>query len=240
MGVLAIELFGIAAVLKQIPAAVRTYCYMTLAATLTVMTAEMIRVVIHFKFKSTIIDNCINVVTSTGGECDGPFCQDEPLSPKDGTNWCNSRWSRNSFSDIAWFLAASIFACLFTSFAWGYLHQIQAVGTRVVAGPGVGGTEGRGVGLSHIPLQTYNAPRYEPPSYPPPGGVPLRDSTDEEAGLHGHGDDAKVPDYDGYGTGKYPDEKAPGYDVTVGDSKRDEEEDEQHGPRVGDGTNPFR
>jgi hypothetical protein len=109
-------------------------------------------------------------------------------------------------------------------------------------GPGVGGAEGRGLGRDHIRLQTY-APRYDPPSYPPP-----RDSAEEDA--HSHDAGGKAPEYDGYNAGDYlgKDEKAPGYDFDAsagqkGHSRTHEEEgeeDEGHGPRVQDSNNPFR
>lgn len=209
------------------------------------MTAEMVHVVIHFKYKHTIINNCISVVTTSGEFCDGPFCRDHPLSLHDGTNYCNDRWSRRSFSDIAWFLVASVFSLLFSTFAWGYLHQLQAVGTRLDAGPGVGAAEGR-IGSAHIPLQTYNAshtPQYDPPAYPPPGHP--RDSTDEDAHLHAAG--TKVPEYDGYNAGDYlhggKDEKAPGYDLAVSGkghsrSMEEDEDEDEHGPPVQD-NNPY-
>lgn len=159
---------------------------------------------------------------------------------------CNGRWSRNTFGDIAWFIAASIFAFLFNTFAWGYLHQLMSVGTRIDVGPGVGGAEGPVRG-DHIGLQTY-APRYDPPSYPPPpSGLPPRDSTDEDAHLHGASGDA--PKYDGFNAHDYlpgdgKGDKAPGYEfATSTDSKSrgfDDDDDDiaSHGPRVRD-NNPF-
>ena len=146
---------------------------------------------------------------------------------------CNNRWSRNSFSDIAWFLVASFFAFLFSSFAWAYLHQLLAVGTLLDVGPG------RGPGADHISLQTY-PPRYDPPSYPPP-----RESTEDA-----HSTGGKAPEYDGYNAGNYvvKEEKAPAYDaeesgIQKGHSRTQEEEGEDgegHGPRVQDSNNPFR
>jgi len=234
MGVLVIELFGIFSAWKQRVPYVRTYCFLSLLAILLVMTAEMMRIVIHFKFKNVIINNCIHVVTTNSDVCKGPFCRDTPLSPQDGKDYCNQQWSRDSFSDIAWFLAASVFAFMFSSFAWAYLHQLLAVGTRLDVGPGVGGAEGRG---NHINLQTYT-PRYDPPSYPPP-----RESSED---VHGAG--AKVPEYDGYNAGDYvgTDEKAPSYEVSGGQKghsrtqEEEDEDDEGHGPRVQDSNNPFR
>lgn len=114
------------------------------------------------------------------------------------------------------------------------------MGTRLDVGPGVGGAEGRGVRPDHIGLETY-APRYTPPSYPPPApGLAPRYSADEDAHLRDiHGE---APKYDGYNAADYlpaKDEKAPGYDIaTDGDKSRDED-DEGHGPRVQD-NNPFR
>lgn len=153
-------------------------------------------------------------------------------TPKD----CNNHWSRTTFSDIAWFLVASLFAFMFNTFSWGYLHQLLSVGTRLDVGPGVGGAEGRGLRASeNIDLQVY-APRYNPPSYPPP-----RDSAEEDAHLHGVGNDA--PKYDGTNAGDYlpgKDEKAPGYEFATSKSgKGFEEDDEGHGPRVKD-NNPFQ
>lgn len=140
---------------------------------------------------------------------------------------------------------------MFNVFAWGYLHQLVEVGTRLDAGPGVGGSEGLGRG-DHIGLQTY-APRYDPPSYPPPtaGGMGLpRDSTDEDAHLHGFHAGGEAPKYDGYNAGDYlpsggKDEKAPGYEFATSTSRKgpsgvDDDEDDlgAHGPRAKD-NNPF-
>lgn len=254
MGLLILELFGLFAAFKQSAPLVRIYSLLGVAGILCVMTAEMLRVIIHFKYKHQIIDTCITDVTTTDDAiCNGPFCSHGPLSQKDGKDWCNSHYNRDSFGDIAWFLVASFFSGLFNVFSWGYLHQLLAVGTRVATGPGVYGAEGPGVGHRYgdsdsIGLETYPAGnRFAPPAYPPPSNGPggPRESTDSATGLG-----ADVPKYDGYNAGDYlsRDEKAPGYEFGNDSKKmRDEDDDEddeddlgRHGPRVSENTNPFR
>lgn len=81
----------------------------------------------------------------------------------------------------------------------------------------------------------------------PPSGLPPRDSTDEDAHLHGASGDA--PKYDGFNAHDYlpgdgKGDKAPGYEfATSTDSKSrgfDDDDDDiaSHGPRVRN-NNPF-
>jgi len=235
MGVLVIELFGIFSASKQRVGYVRLYCYLSLLAALLVMTAEMMRVVSHFKYKQTVIKNCIDVVTSTSGTCSGPFCQDTPLSSQDGTDWCNDQWSNNSFGDIAWFLVASLFALFFNSVAWAYLHQLRTVGSLLAVGLGVGGAERRSRhSPDDISMDTYDPhPRYAPP----PGAPPPLASEDMQS--------VKAPEYDGYNAGDYlgQSDKPPVYDFEATGDKgqsRTQEDAEDHGPRIQDSNNPFR
>ncbi|KAF8308932.1 hypothetical protein DL93DRAFT_2170699 [Clavulina sp. PMI_390] len=238
-------------------ALVRTYSLLGLLSILLVGAAEMIRIVIHFKYKSTIINNCISIATSSTNSCpdNSEYCFDPPLNSGDANNWCNSHFNKGSFSDIVWFLIAIAVACVFNFVAWGYLHQLLSVGRRLEAGAGVGPAEGHiGNRSDHIGLQTY-APRYQPPNYPPPSAGMPRDSADEESALHGigggHGHD-DVPKYDGYNAADFvgkggADEKAPEYEYATRNDKKGDDEDKEdlgaHGPRVNQqntGTNPFR
>jgi len=221
LGVLVVEAFGFFSAMVQRASLVRIYTLLSVIVALLVMAAEMIRTVLHFKNKSKILSTCLANVTTEGASCDGFFCRSQPLSQSKGQQWCKDWFNRRSVGDILWFLIAGTLSILFSSIAFGYLHQLRSVGERVIP-------------AQHLPLDNLRPPssgppyHYDPPDYPPPGPG-------------SHYDNSKVPDYDGVGISG--DDKAPGYvyDEAADTKGRDgpPRTADTHDDGYYDGSNPF-
>jgi len=210
VGVLAVEAIGFFGAAVERAPLVRMYTILSVVASLLVMAAELMRTVLHFKYKSTILSTCLTDVTTTGVTCYGFFCRSKPLSQSDGQQWCKDWFNRRSVSDIIWFIASAILSVIFSSIAFGYCHQLVSVGERIVA-------------PQHLPLndfRTSESYHYDPPNYPQPA-FPSAQNTYAPSY-----DGSKVPEYEGTGLGS--EDKAPGYEYAYSEEP----------PKVNDGTRP--
>jgi len=182
IGVTAIEIFGAISAFLQNLALIRLYSLLTLIAALLVSGAEMLRIVIHFKFKSTIISQCITFVMSDNDDDGIGFFGSHHangLSQADATSFCNQAWNHDTFADIAWFIISIILTLLFSSIAFAYYNQLLDPSSASTRMP-----RNRNRQQDNFPLETftpslpYNSnqegtSRYNPPPGPPPSESPF-------------------------------------------------------------------
>jgi len=115
MAVAAIELFGIFGAIRQSLPIIRIYAMLSLVAAAMAFGAEVLRLVVHFKFKGEIINACIADVNSLDVQRDSDFS---------ATDYCNDSFSHATFSDIAWLVVSLILSLIFASLAFSYYHQL--------------------------------------------------------------------------------------------------------------------
>jgi len=127
MAIVVIEAFGIFAVASRRLAAVRTYAYLSILATLLIAADYIIQTVIHYSFKNDIINLCTNVnegdrVFFTGffGPIDGGV-----VTPLEARAWCSREYDRDSFSNIVALLVVTAVAALFAAFVFAHLRQLR-------------------------------------------------------------------------------------------------------------------
>ncbi|KAI0634316.1 hypothetical protein C8Q77DRAFT_1217519 [Trametes polyzona] len=123
----AIEVFGIVAALMQRLALVRIYAMLSLVGSLAVVAAGFLRVVIHFAFKSGLIDECKKIATGEGIDIRfGIWFHHfkEKLTPEEAQNFCNSAWNRDSLREILFLIFEIIFSIFFTLIAFAYYQQV--------------------------------------------------------------------------------------------------------------------
>jgi len=127
MAIVAIEVFGMFAAASRRLAAVRTFAYLSILATLLVAATYVIQTVIHYKFKNDIIDVCTNINTGdriffTGffGPVDGGV-----VTPFEALEWCNRQYNHNSLSNIVALLLVTAVAIIFAFFVFAYLRQLR-------------------------------------------------------------------------------------------------------------------
>lgn len=137
MAVAAIEVFGIWAAVRQNLHMVKLYVTLSLFVVVIVFGAEILRLVLHFKFKGPMINECIALVNSDSDPGDGfgflGSHHPHGLIPADASDYCNSAWSHNTFSDIAWLIFSLIGSLIFSSIAYSYYRQLldpSSVATR--------------------------------------------------------------------------------------------------------------
>ncbi|KDQ06443.1 hypothetical protein BOTBODRAFT_39599 [Botryobasidium botryosum FD-172 SS1] len=214
LAVALIEFYGILAASSQKLKLVRIYALLTIPAVLTIMTCEMMRIVLHFIFKNSLIDQCTQASTGatySTGSFWGGFSRGT-LTLRQAQQWCNDSWNRGTFADIAWFIAATIFGWLFSSVAFSYYHQLLQSPSRMAPSDQI--RMGNFPPPQGPPPGPYNAPAYPPPEHAPPY------------------DAQKPPGYDyGSSIGMSKNEKELGYQVGANDSFV-EEDLSKHGPRV--------
>jgi len=128
MTVALIEIFGIFGAFRQSLPIIRIYAFLSLVAAVLVFGAEILRLVVHFKFKNDMITQCITAAESPDGVGDetGLFGNHHAsdLDPLSATDFCNDAWSHNTFSDIAWLLISLICSLVFASLAYSYYRQL--------------------------------------------------------------------------------------------------------------------
>jgi len=190
IGTCVLELFGvIAAFLRSLPL-VRTYSFLSVGIALIVSAAEILLIVIHFAFKSTLINECTalatnQTITTRLGLWFPPV--HTTLDADEASQLCNNAWSHDSFSGIAWFIVSAILSLLFAAVAFGYYRELlDPMATRAPRQPGVNTNDNyplQNYGQSGIPEVPYSR-GYQPPQGPPP-------DLDEDAPYGG----AKVPSY---------------------------------------------
>jgi len=123
-----IEMFGVFGALRQNLPIVRLYAMGSLLASVIIFGAEILRLVVHFKFKQNILTECITLAQTDGGIGDDHgFVGNRharKLTPEQAIDFCNSAWSHDTFSDIAWLIISSIVSLVFASLAYSYYRQL--------------------------------------------------------------------------------------------------------------------
>jgi len=219
MAALAVELLGLIAAALQKLFIIRLYAFLSLGTAVIVIGTELLRVVIHFVFKQTLIDECTNLVkgdtVTTRFGIWGPTTT-TILDDESARSFCSSAWSHDSFSEIAWFIVTAVCSLLFASVAFSYYRQMldptsPANASRApsaqaraamypehysppYAGDGGFGAYGRG-GAGAVG-------QYAPPPGPPPAA--------SSTAYVPEYDPVKLPEYDskdGYAAGAHGDDK---------------------------------
>jgi len=152
MVVAAVEIFGIISAVKQSIPATKLYSMLSLLVSILVFGAELLRIVIHFKFKQEMIDQCTSAVQTNNGEQDNYFGwfggnAANNLSPQQASDFCHNAWSHNTFSDIAWLIVSLICSLVFASLAYSYYRQLLD--------PSSGAARSRPQAADNVPLDTF-------------------------------------------------------------------------------------
>ncbi|QRV85009.1 hypothetical protein RhiJN_13025 [Ceratobasidium sp. AG-Ba] len=169
----AIETFGVFAMFGQKTRLVGIYSWASVGAVIVVIAAELIRIILHFTLKKSLIDQCTrentgDVVITRGGFWDPTTST--TLTEADARNWCNDAWNRGTFADFAWFILSALLGFMFVSVNFAYWRQLldpTSVVSRYPRAP----SEQYGMGaIPHQP-QPYNPyaqQQYNPYSYGQP------------------------------------------------------------------------
>jgi hypothetical protein len=126
MGVAIIEAFGIAAGALRKPKPAMIFSILSGVATLMVITAGLMNVVVHFVLKKDILSVCTNINngrTVTYFGFFGPVVRDQ-LTPQEAARWCNDSYDHDSWSLIVSMLIASVLAVMATLVAIAYYRQL--------------------------------------------------------------------------------------------------------------------
>ncbi|KAI0827344.1 hypothetical protein BC628DRAFT_1369102 [Trametes gibbosa] len=205
----AIEVFGVVAATMQRLALVRIYAMLSLVGSLAVIGAGFLRVIIHFVFKSGLIDECEKIAEGQGVEIRfGIWFHHfkEKLTPAEAQSFCNDAWNRDSVREIIFLIFEIILSIFFTMIAFAYYQQV------------LDPTSAANVSRAPVPTtaldgypdhynrpydsEPYDAPAYAPPPGPPPpadmgygvgvgmGGGESRDVKDRDAKDGAFRDDA--------------------------------------------------
>lgn len=169
----AIEAFGFFAMFRQNSKLVGVYSWASVGAVVVVLAAEIIRIVLHFTLKKSLIDECTtentgDIVVSRGGFWDPTTTA--TLSADEARRWCNDAWNRGTFSDFAWFIVSALLGAMFVSVNFAYWRQLldpTSVVSRYPRAP----SEQYGMGPMPNHPQPYNPyaqQQYNPYSYGQP------------------------------------------------------------------------
>jgi len=160
MAAAAIEGFGaFAAVTQRLPL-LRLYSFMSLLVALIVFAAEVISVVLDFKFKNDLISEC-STANTLGSNFNGRgwWGNTAGLDAEDAQSFCNNLWNRAVFGDFAWLFVSTIVSLMFSAIAFSYYRQ--CLDPASTAYPRAAS--------DRIRMQAYSAPyNYPPPAGPPP------------------------------------------------------------------------
>jgi len=170
---------------------------------LTVFATEVLRLVLHFVLKNQLISSCVQAIqgqegTTVTGSPFNEHVNHHVITPQDAQDDCNSLWSHDTFTDIAWLLVATLLGMFFAAINFAYYRQLmdpssmrtmapsnafQMNATRNAYGYNAGGIPG------YNPYQTQTYGDYVPPygydASKPPGytsGGYDRSSGDEKIG----------------------------------------------------------
>ncbi|OCB87290.1 hypothetical protein A7U60_g5619 [Sanghuangporus baumii] len=213
MTVLAVELFGLAAATMQKLPMIKIYAFLALGAAVIVSALGLIRVIIHFVFKNTLINECAALVegdtitfrfgiwgTTTETLDDDESAQD----------LCKDAWNHDSFAEIAWFIVVTILSFLFASIAFSYYRQMLDPNSLKTVSRGVPAPQHYNppyaagqYSYGNNPYGRFGAGGYAPPPGPPPAAQ----------------SQAYVPEYD---AAKLPEYDRGGYTGAAGDQKGDD------------------
>ena len=204
-----IETLGFFAMLKQKTKLVGFYSWASVMAVVVVLVAEIIRIILHFTMKKSLIDQCTtentgDFVVGRNGFWD-PVTADK-LSAEQARRWCDDAWNRGTFSDFAWFIVSALLGAMFVSINFAYWRQLLDP-TSVVSRQPRAPSEQYGMGAVHHHPQPYNPygqQQYNPYSYGQPDPFARADNVPPY-------DAQKLPGYASHGfEGQGPrDEKDP-------------------------------
>ncbi|KAI0697624.1 hypothetical protein C8T65DRAFT_661804 [Cerioporus squamosus] len=178
-----IEVFGVIAAATQRLALIRIYAILSTVASVLVVGAGFLRVVIHFAFKNGLLDECEKVTQGEGVEFRfgiwGPHVKDK-LNHDEAVEFCSNAWSRDSLNEIIFLIFEILFSIFFTIISWAYYHQARdptsaANVQRAPAGPGAFPEHYNRPYDAEGYVPTYanpNAGPYQPSYAPPPGRLP--------------------------------------------------------------------
>ncbi|EJD51822.1 hypothetical protein AURDEDRAFT_111420 [Auricularia subglabra TFB-10046 SS5] len=126
MGAFTIEVFGVFAATTQRLPLVRIYSFLTLIAAALVFGAQVISIVLDFKYKNTLLRMCTEAntnrtITYTRGWWG---LVRKTLTAEEARNFCNSVLNRNIFADFAWLIVSTILSLLFASIVFAYYRQL--------------------------------------------------------------------------------------------------------------------
>ncbi|CAE6435015.1 unnamed protein product [Rhizoctonia solani] len=209
-----IETLGLFAMFRQHAKLVGLYSWASVGAVIIVLVAEVIRIILHFTLKGSLIDECTrentgDIVVERGGFWDPTTAS--ILTEAQARQWCNNAWSRGSFSDFAWFIVSALLGTMFVSVNFAYWRQLldpTSVVSRYPRAP----SEQYGMGAlpPHHPQphNPYAQQQYNPYSY----GQPDPFARSEFA-----------PPYDA--------QKLPGYGSHGFDNQESRDDKDPNGPR---------
>lgn len=176
MGALAVELLGMAGAYLQRLAVIRIYAFLSLGTAVIIIATGLIRVVVHFVFKSTLIDEC--TALATGDTIDERFGIWGPtttttLDGGDANQLCSDSWSHDSFSELAWFFVSSVLALIFATVAFAYYRQMldptsPANAARAPSAQARAAMYPAHYNPPYVPDLPYGGERFAPPPGPPP------------------------------------------------------------------------
>ncbi|KAF8523680.1 hypothetical protein BU17DRAFT_63614 [Hysterangium stoloniferum] len=214
-GVAAIELFGLFAAVTRRTSLVRIFVFLSLLVALIVFGAELIRTIVHFSFKSAILEECrlesMGEIDSTSfGFWGGSI---HTFSNTEAQQFCSDAFSRNSISTIAWFILGGLLSLFFASIAYSFYRQLldplafraQAPSDQVrlqAFNRPYGYQEQYGYappqqpygGAYAAPTQAYGGGNHPYPSFAPPPGPPPGAPPYEAGKLPGYGADVNSRD----------------------------------------------
>ncbi|KAI8989088.1 hypothetical protein BD414DRAFT_439598 [Trametes punicea] len=183
----AMDVFGVIAAATQRLALVRLYTFISVVASLAIIAAGFLQVVLHFVFKSGLIAECEQIAQGQGVEVRFGIWSHrfrEKLTPQEASTFCNDAWNRDSLNEIVYLIFEIIFSVFFTFIAFAYYQQVldptsAANQSRAPAAAGDGFPYHYNRPYEAEPLappyEPYDAPeyqpRYAPPSGPPPAGT---------------------------------------------------------------------
>lgn len=216
MVIFVIELFGLAASFLQKLPLIRIYAFLSLGVALIVFGTDLLRVVIHFVFKNTLINECTDL--ATGKTITTRFgiwgVTTETLDGESASEFCSDAWNHDSWSEIGWFIVSSIMALLFASVAFSYYRQMLDPASVVNSS-------------RTIPPQNYQPPYVGSYAYgnAPYGSGNLAGSNVNFGGASGYAPPAGPPpgfEATAYDSTKLPDYERGGYLGADGDKKDDD------------------
>ncbi|KAJ3490613.1 hypothetical protein NLI96_g1300 [Meripilus lineatus] len=173
--VCAIQIFGILAGTTQRVPLVRLYTWLTILASLLVITAGFMRVVTHFVFKNDLISECANVVTGTDivfrfGIWGTPV--HDILDAQEAQNFCQRAWNHDSLSEIVALIIEIVLAAFFVTMAFSYYRQLLDPTVSRSKAPSSQHQARTETFPTHYnpPYLSYDAPPggFAPPPGPPP------------------------------------------------------------------------
>ncbi|KAF8731537.1 hypothetical protein AX14_004737 [Amanita brunnescens Koide BX004] len=226
MGIFGIELYGLLSSLANRISLVRIYAYLSVIAALATVAAGLLDIVVHFTLKQQIISICAQLVNGDELVYYGFFgpIYHTLIQGQEATQYCTDSWNHDSWATIIVFLITAFLAVIFSSIAFGYLHQL-ADPTSTLNSARAPSSQIRSEGYPSYYNPPYNTAayngRYDEQAYgsyygarnAAPGMPPLGPPPNEEE----ERDDPFVPPVDG----KPPSYSGDGMEFGAGDDKDD-------------------